>query len=154
MSYLPASTKAIVFPAEIISHCVWLYFRFCLSYRDVEEMMVERGIAVSYESVGEWCLKFGGAYAKRERAFGPEVRGVEAFALSRTRPWASGTEFSLPMIHLNCTASRESHVVIKIEFPINLGSCADSEHYDACFSYPLDRSLPSWEGVLDPEGFL
>src|SRR4030095_15546528 len=40
--------------------------------------------------------------------------------LSRTRPWARGTEFSLPMIHLNCTASRESHVVIKIEFPINI----------------------------------
>jgi hypothetical protein len=58
------------FPAEIISHCVWLYFRFCLSYRDVEEMMVERGIAVSYESVREWCLKFGGAYAKRIRSRG------------------------------------------------------------------------------------
>ena len=58
------------FPAEIISHCVWLYFRFCLSYRDVEEMMVERGIAVSYESVGEWCLKFGGAYAKPIRSRG------------------------------------------------------------------------------------
>ena len=36
------------FPAEIISHCIWLFFRFCLSYRDVEEMMAERGIAVSY----------------------------------------------------------------------------------------------------------
>lgn len=50
------------FPAEIISHCVWLYFRFSLSFRDLEEMMAERGIAVSYETIREWCLKFGGAY--------------------------------------------------------------------------------------------
>jgi putative transposase len=48
------------FPAEIISHCVWLYFRFALSFRDVEEMMAKRGVTVTYESVREWCLKFGG----------------------------------------------------------------------------------------------
>ena len=59
------------FPAEIISHCVWLYFRFSLSFRDVEEMMAERGVVVSYESIREWCLKFGAAYAKRIRAHGP-----------------------------------------------------------------------------------
>jgi putative transposase len=58
------------FPAEIISHCVWLYFRFSLSYRDVEEMMAKRGVAVTYESVREWCLKFGGIYAKRMRPRG------------------------------------------------------------------------------------
>src|SRR6202521_4923564 len=56
------------FPAVIISHCTWLYFRFALSYRDVEEMMAERGLKVSYESVREWCLKFGGAYTKRIRS--------------------------------------------------------------------------------------
>src|SRR6202022_999287 len=59
------------FPADIISHCVWLYFRFSLSFRDIEEMMAERGVVVSYESVREWCLKFGAAYAKRIRAHGP-----------------------------------------------------------------------------------
>src|SRR5580692_2907494 len=48
------------FPMEIISHCVWLYFRFCLSFRDIEEMMAKRGVVVSYEFVREWCLKFGG----------------------------------------------------------------------------------------------
>jgi len=47
------------FPAEIISHSVWLYFRFSLSFRDVEEMMAERGVAVSYETIREWCQKFG-----------------------------------------------------------------------------------------------
>jgi putative transposase len=39
------------FPDEIISHCVWLYFRFCLSYRDVEELMAERGVSLTYEAV-------------------------------------------------------------------------------------------------------
>jgi putative transposase len=51
------------FPAEIISHCVWLYFRFALSFRDVEEMLAMRGVTLSYETVREWCLKFGQTYA-------------------------------------------------------------------------------------------
>ena len=50
-------------PAEIISHCVWLYFRFSLSFRDVEEMLAMRGVALTYETVREWCLKFGQTYA-------------------------------------------------------------------------------------------
>jgi len=44
------------FPAEIISHCVWLYFRFSLSFRDVEELMSSRGVSLSYETVREWCV--------------------------------------------------------------------------------------------------
>jgi putative transposase len=47
------------FPAEIISHGVWLYFRFCLSYRDVEQLMAERGVILTYEAVRYWCRKFG-----------------------------------------------------------------------------------------------
>jgi len=43
------------FPAEIISHAVWLYFRFCLSYRDVEELLFVRGVIVSYEAIRKWC---------------------------------------------------------------------------------------------------
>lgn len=53
------------FPIEIVSRCVWLYFRYSLSYRDVEEMMFERGITVSYEMIRVWCLKFGAEYSKR-----------------------------------------------------------------------------------------
>ena len=45
------------FPAEIISHCVWLYFHFCLSYRDIEEMMLVRGVFVTYEAIRQWCQK-------------------------------------------------------------------------------------------------
>jgi putative transposase len=51
------------FPAEIISHGVWLYFRFCLSYRDVEELLFARGILVTYEAIRKWCRKFGQSYA-------------------------------------------------------------------------------------------
>ncbi|WP_326756814.1 IS6 family transposase [Streptomyces hirsutus] len=51
------------YPAEVISHCVWLYFRFPLSFREVEELMLQRGILVSHETVRRWCAKFGQAYA-------------------------------------------------------------------------------------------
>jgi transposase-like protein len=55
------------FPPAIIQHAVWLYFRFALSYRDVEDMLAERGIAASYETVRRWALKFGRIYADRIR---------------------------------------------------------------------------------------
>jgi putative transposase len=55
------------FPAEIISHSVWLYFRFCLSYRDVEELLFARGILVTYEAIRQWYRKFGQQYANELR---------------------------------------------------------------------------------------
>ena len=55
------------FPAEIISHAVWLYFRFPLSLRMVEEMLAVRGIVVSHETVRQWALKFGQAFANQIR---------------------------------------------------------------------------------------
>jgi putative transposase len=58
------SYKGFRYPAEIISHCVWLYHRFPLSFREVEEMMLERGIVVTYETIRQWCRKFGQTYAK------------------------------------------------------------------------------------------
>jgi len=48
---------------EIISHCVWLYHRFPLSFREVEEMMMECGVVVTYETLRQWCRKFGQTYA-------------------------------------------------------------------------------------------
>ena len=51
------------FTAEIISHCVWLSFRFCLSYRDVEELRAARGVILTYEAVRSWCRTFGQVYA-------------------------------------------------------------------------------------------
>ena len=56
------------FPAEIISHCVWVYYRFCLSLRDVSELMLARGVVVSHEAVRFWTVKFGAEYTRRLRA--------------------------------------------------------------------------------------
>src|SRR5919199_1441469 len=55
------------FPGEIISHGVWLYYRFTLSYRDVEELLFVRGITVSHEAIRKWCRKFGQQYANQLR---------------------------------------------------------------------------------------
>jgi putative transposase len=53
------------FPPDIISYAVWLYYRFNLSHRDVEDLLAERGITVSYESIRLWCIKFGPKYTRR-----------------------------------------------------------------------------------------
>jgi transposase-like protein len=63
------------FPPEIIQYAVWLYFRFNLSHRDIEDILAERGIIVSYESIRCWCNKFGPKYTMR---------------LKRTRVWERG----------------------------------------------------------------
>jgi putative transposase len=55
------------FPPEIISHAIWLYHRFTLSFRDVEDLLAERGISVSYEAIRYWCTKFGPAFARSLR---------------------------------------------------------------------------------------
>ena len=64
------------FPPVIIQRAIWLYFRFPLSFRDVEEMMAERGIDVSYESVRRWVLKFGPAIAANIKASRPRPSGT------------------------------------------------------------------------------
>ena len=53
------------FPPEIISHAVWLYYRFCLSFRDVEDLLAKRGVLVSHETIRQWCRKFGAEYARK-----------------------------------------------------------------------------------------
>ena len=59
------------FPAEIIQHAIWLYLRFTMSYRDVEELVAERGLDIFYETVRRWVLKFGPAIARRLRRCRP-----------------------------------------------------------------------------------
>ena len=61
----PISFKRHRFPADVIRHAVWLYFRFTLSLRDVEELLAERGIEVSYETIRCWTIKFGPQFARR-----------------------------------------------------------------------------------------
>ena len=55
------------YPPTVIQHSVWLYLRFTLSYRDVEELLAQRGLDVSYETIRRWVLKFGPAFARRLR---------------------------------------------------------------------------------------
>src|SRR6202045_4511306 len=55
------------FPPEIIQHAIWLYLRFTLSYRDVEDLLAERGLDISYETVRRWVLKFGPLIARKLR---------------------------------------------------------------------------------------
>src|SRR5438105_3473321 len=59
------------FPPPIIQHAIWLYLRFTLSYRDVGELLAERGLEVSYETVRRWVLKFGPGFARRLRRSRP-----------------------------------------------------------------------------------
>jgi putative transposase len=63
----PKLYKRYRFPPEIIQYAVWLYHRFNLSHRDIEDLMSQRGIEVSYESIRLWCNKFGPRYAQRLR---------------------------------------------------------------------------------------
>jgi putative transposase len=64
------------FPREIIQHAIWLYVRFSLSLRDVEDLLAERGIDVSYETIRCWVAKFGTLYARRIRRIRPQSMGT------------------------------------------------------------------------------
>ena len=67
MSSQTPSYRGYRFPCEIISHAVWLYYRFALSFRDVEDLLAQRSITVTYETIRQWCLTFGAAYARTLR---------------------------------------------------------------------------------------
>jgi putative transposase len=53
------------YPGELFSYAMWLYYRFTLSYRDVEVLLAERGVQVTYDSVRQWCLQFGPSFRHR-----------------------------------------------------------------------------------------
>ena len=69
----PISYARHQFPPEILRHAVWLYLRFTLSDRDVEELQAERGLDVSYETIRRWVDKFGSAYARNLRRLRPRA---------------------------------------------------------------------------------
>src|SRR3954463_1864219 len=68
----PLSYSGYRFPRNIVQRAVWMYLRFTLSFRDVEELLAERGITVTYESIRRWVLTFGPAIARRPRARRPK----------------------------------------------------------------------------------
>ena len=75
------------FPPDIISYAVWLYHRFSLSHRDIEDLLAERGVSVSHESIRLWCIKFGPEFAERlrrkRRGFGDTFYVDEVFVKIR-----------------------------------------------------------------------
>ena len=64
---IAARYKGYRYPIEVIGHAVWLYHRFALSLRDVEELMLARGVVVTHETIRSWCAKFGPDYAAQLR---------------------------------------------------------------------------------------
>jgi transposase-like protein len=72
----PISYARHQFPSEIIRHAVWLYLRFTLSYRDVEELLAARGLDVSYETIRRWVLKFEPAFAHNLCRLRPKPTGT------------------------------------------------------------------------------
>ena len=85
------SYKGFRFPVEVISHAVWLYHRFPLSFREVEELLLARGIVVSHEAIRQWCDRFGPQYAA---------------ALRRRRPQAGDT-WHLDEVYLKINGKRQ-----------------------------------------------
>jgi hypothetical protein len=81
----PPSYKGHRSPAEVIAQCVWLYFRFPLSFREVEELVLARGVIVSYETIRRWCLKFGQASADGLRRR-PQAGDKWLYLLARVGP--------------------------------------------------------------------
>jgi putative transposase len=81
------------FPPVIIRHAVWLYVRFTLSYRDVEDLLAERGLDVSYETVRRWVLKFGPLFARELRRRRP--RPTSKWHLDEMAVMIAGTQFWL-----------------------------------------------------------
>jgi putative transposase len=78
------------FPPAIIRHAVWLYVRFTLSYRDVEDLLAERGLDVSYETVRRWVLKFGPLFARELRRRRP--RPTSRWHLDEMAVMIAGTQ--------------------------------------------------------------
>lgn len=102
----PISYQRHRFPADVIRHAAWLYFRFTLSFRDVEELLAQRGIEVSYETIRSWTQKFGRVFADTLRRSRPKPTGrwhpaemvvkirrptLRQFRADAHRTWAAAT---------------------------------------------------------------
>ena len=97
------------YPSEIISHAVWLYFRFSLRFRDVEEMLASRGIIVTYETIRQWTLKFGQTCANTLRR--KQAKRGDKWLREQLKPEAAlGKAFATNATFLlRCKSSRFRH---------------------------------------------
>src|SRR4051812_24983706 len=108
------------FPAEVISHAVWLYFRFPLSLRMVEEMLAARGIIVSHETIRQWALKFGQDFANRVwRAVDQEGIVLDILVQSRRDKWAA-KRLLRKLLKRQCRAPRVMIIRHRAERPAPL----------------------------------
>jgi len=123
------------FPAETISHGVWLYFRFCLSYRDVEELLFARGVIVTYEAIRKWGLKFGQVYAHQLRHRRPRPGDKWHLEVCQTQPikmsWGPLRRFEPTLRDLRGGFNREP------EMDVNVFSRDDD-----CIDQALGDGLP------------
>ena len=93
MNKTPSLYQGFHHPGEIISHAVWLYYRFALSFRSVEEILWSREVDVTYESARQWCLRFGAEYAKRIR--NRVGRPGDTWHLDEVFIWIKGKQYYL-----------------------------------------------------------
>ena len=127
------------FPPEIIQHAVWLYHRFNLSTRDKEDLLAERGIAVSYESIRLWCIKFGPRYARRlkrrHRDYGDTFFIDEVFVKIRGKQhylWRAVDQDG-EVVDVFLQARRDSDVPPGITDSLELDQARfDAPHHAAC----------------------
>lgn len=138
----PATTKYKNhrFPVEIISHAVWLYFRFCLSFRDVEEILFERGVVVTYEAIRQWCRKFGQQFANQLRRRRP--RPGDKWQMDEVFLMIKGERH-----YLWRAVDQDGNVLdILVLSARNTERVCNEERPDIRPSCPL---LPNWEDVRD-----
>jgi putative transposase len=126
------------FPSEIISHAIWLYHRFCLSFREVEELLAERGVTVTYETVRQWCQKFGPDYARNLKK--PQgawaIRGISTKSLSPFK--GSASIYGVPWIK---TASVLIFSCNAVAISVRLNA------FSAVFSKAKEVNLDSWSPI-------
>ncbi len=108
MTQPPVSYKRHRFPAQIIVHAVWLYFGFPLSLRLVEEMLLERGIVVAYETIRRWAMKFGLDYARRLNRKKPGRRDVWHLEEASSRSTARGAIYGAPSTRTATSSTKSS----------------------------------------------
>ena len=103
---MPISYSRHQFPPLVIQHAIWLYVRFTLSYRDVEELLAQRGLEVSYETIRRWVLKFGPTIGPRSRTSQCDNENATCSASNRRgRPSASCPSMPPSTIRSTCSAT-------------------------------------------------
>ena len=106
------------FPPEIISHAVWLYHRFCVSFRDVEDLLAQRGITVSYEAIRLWCIQFGSEYARRlKRRQGRLGDTWHLDEVCRHHPGTAALSLGVPSIKMATSSTSSSSRVATAGLP-------------------------------------